>query len=189
MSYPDVLHVVEAVEKIFDLYNECHPDPAIFSVTSSSPPLLTVDVLKALLNHAITPRSVAKNFWQCLKPFFNDVLIQHGDPTNPQYLGLGPPNGHWTLVENKLLDLSDGEDLTEAMNNHAREWMTGLLLPSTFLSLFPLGGARMAIRSPLPREDSRYTPKRRPTAQKGWKVSSAGEPTDFSLYASNNIGL
>ncbi len=135
MSYPDVLHVIDAIEKIFDLYNEHNPDPAKFSVTSSSRLLLTVDVLKALLNHAIAPSSVAKNFWQFLEPFFNDVLMAHGDPTDLQYLGLGPPNGEWTLVENKLLDSSDGDDLTEAMNHHAREWVIKLLLPSTFLSL------------------------------------------------------
>ena len=51
-------------------------------------------------------------------------------------------------VDAKLLELSERTlgCLTKEMNNRAHEWMTGLLLPSTFPSLLPL-------RGPLLRED------------------------------------
>ena len=45
-------------------------------------------------------------------------------------------------VDAKLLELSERTlgRLTKEMNNRAHEWMTGLLLPSTFPSLLPLRG-------------------------------------------------
>lgn len=94
-------------------------------------------MLKALLRHSIAPSSVAKDFWQFLEPFFDDVLKEHGDPTAPQTLVLRPRDGEWTWVENKVLELSEEapSELTKEMSHHAREWMNRLLLPSAFLSL------------------------------------------------------
>ena len=136
MTPPGALPLVEAVEKIFDLYNECNPDLAKFHLTTNSPLLLTVSVFKALLHHAIAPSSVAKNFWEFLSPHFHDVLEEHDDPTVPQSLILRPLHGEWTTVRNKLLQMTEGtlDHLTEEMNHHAREWMITLLLPSTFIS-------------------------------------------------------
>ena len=142
MTHPGALPIVEAVKKIFDFYNSHNPDLAQFRLTTKPPVLLTVDVFKALLRHAIAPSSVAKNFWEFLEPYFNDVLKEHGDPTDPQALVLIPHNGEWTAVEDKLLEFRAKtlDALTEEMNRHARAWITGLLLPSTFLSLLPLRG-------------------------------------------------
>lgn len=172
MSHPDalpLLPIVEAVEKIFDLYNDYTHDPAKFSLTTKTN-LLTVAVFKALLRHAIAPSSVARNFWQFLKPHFDDVLEEHGDPTGPQ--SLGPRHGGWTTIENKLLQMPERAhgDLTNEMNQHAYEWMARLLLPSTFLSLLPSTGTQVVIRSPLLREDPSFTQNRQHASQKGWKI-------------------
>jgi len=138
MSHTGALPVVEAVEKIFDLYNEHNPNPGQIRITTNGPPLWPVNVFKALLNHAISPSSVAKSCWEFLAPFFNDVLQEHGDPTDPQSIFLSPRNGDWTTVENMLLELQrerPRDGLTQKIDEHAREWMITLLLPSTFLSL------------------------------------------------------
>ena len=170
-SHPDAhaLPIVEALEKIFDLYNDYIPDPPKFNLTTKTS-LLTVSVFKSLLHQAIAPGSVAKNFWHVLKPHFDDVIKEHGDPTDPQ--SLGPHHGGWTTVENKLLQMTERAlgDLTNEMNQHAYEWVARLLLPSRFLSLLPLRGAQVAIRSPLPREDPDFTQNRQPTSPKGWKI-------------------
>ena len=132
----------EAVTKIFDFYNSHNPDLAQFRLTMKPPILLTVDVFKALLCHALRPSSVAKNFWEFLEPHFNDALKEHGDPTDSQSLILIPHNGEWTTVENKLLEFRELnlDALTKEMNSHACAWITGLLLPSTFL--FPIAFER-----------------------------------------------
>lgn len=171
MNHPDTLPlpIVEAVEKVFDLYNDYIPTPAKFSLTTTTS-LLTVAVFKALLHHAIAPSSVANNFWQFLKPHFDDVLEEHGDPTDLQ--SLGPRHGGWTRIENKLLQMTERalDDLTNEMNQHAYEWMARLLLPSMFLSLLPLRATQVAIRSPLSREDPSFTQNRQHASQKGWKI-------------------
>ena len=136
MSHPGALPIVEALKKTFDIFNNYHPDLAQFRLATNSPLLITVTVFQALLDHAIAPSSVAKNFWEFLKPFFSDVLQEHGDPISPHSLLICPRNGQWTAVEDKLRLLSEStlDELTQAMNDHAREWMTWLLLPSSSLS-------------------------------------------------------
>ena len=173
MSHPAALPIVEALKTIFDLYKNYHPDLAQFRLATNSRLLITITVFQALLDHAIAPSSVAKNFWKLLKPFFNDVLQEHGDPTDPHSLLICPRNGQWTSVEHKLLLLNESTlgDLTQAMNDHAHEWMTWLLLPSSFLPLLPSRRAQIAIHSPLPREDPRVTPKYQHAAQKGCEIS------------------
>ena len=170
MSHPGALPIVEAVKRIFDLYHKSYPGHAQFRLATNSRHLTTVTVVGALLDHAIAPTSVAKNFWDFLKPFFDDVLQQHGDPHS---VLICPRNGQWPMVEDKLLLLSKStlDGLTQAMNDHAREWMTWLLLPSSFLSLLPVRGAQIAIRSPLPREDPGVTPKHQYVAQKVCEIS------------------
>ena len=173
ISHPAALPIVEALKTIFDIYNGYNLNRAQFRLATNSRLLITVAVFQALLDHAIAPSSVAKNFWKFLKPFFDDVLQEHGDPTDPLSLLICPRNGQWTTVEDKLLLLSDNtlDDLTQAMNDHAHEWMTWLLLPSSFLSLLPSKRAQIAICSSLPREDPRVTPKSQHAAQKGCEIS------------------
>jgi hypothetical protein len=127
--------VVKAVEKIVDTYHVHYPYLAKFSVTTNSPLLNTVEVLRALLCHAIAPTWVALEFWNVLQAYFNGVLVQHGDPTDPQSLALSPRDGEWKMVD-ELLTMNETalNELTEQMNRYAREWMTMLLLPSMFLS-------------------------------------------------------
>ena len=173
MSHPGALPIVEALKRIFDIYNSYNLNQAQFRIATNSRLLITVTVFQALLDHAIAPNSVAKNFWEFLKPFFNDVLQEHSDPTDPHSLLICPRNGQWTTVEDKLLLFSESTlgDLTQAMNDYAHEWMIWLLLPSLFLSLLHLRGPQIAIRSPLPREDPSVTPKHQHVAQQGCEIS------------------
>ena len=138
MSHPNAVPIVEAVEKIFDLYNEHNPNRKRIHLTTGSRLFWPVDVFKALLHYAISPSSVAKHCWEFLGPFFNDVLQEHDDSTDPQTTILGPRNGDWTTVVNKLLELQRGrprDDLTRKIEDCARKWVVRLLLPGTFLSL------------------------------------------------------
>jgi hypothetical protein len=130
MNPPNALPIVEAVERFLDLYSACNPNPAEFSLTVNSGFLRTV---QALIRHAIAPTSVALEFWKLSQPYLKDVLEQHGDL---QTLALSPHAGQWTMVKTKLLEMNDTtlKGLTEAMNNHAREWITILLLPSLSFS-------------------------------------------------------
>jgi len=155
MSNLGALPIVEAVDKVINIYNGYYPDTAKFSITTNSALLETVDVLQALLHHAIAPSTVALEFWKFLQAYFNDVLERRGDHTHPQSVVLVPHHGQWKTVDAKLLNMSETTlgGLTEDMNTHAREWMTKLLLPSMFVAPLPLRGAEMAIHSPLPRED------------------------------------
>ena len=120
MSPPGALPIVEAVEKTLNPYN---PDPA--------ESLKTVDVLLALLRHAIAPSSVASEVSKLLRVHFNDIIEQHGDPTNPRSLTV--------RVDAGLLKISEAASngLTEEMSTCARDWMTRLLLPSMVLSQCP----------------------------------------------------
>jgi len=151
MSRPAALPIVEAVEKVLDLYNGYYPDTAKFRVATNSGFLQTVDVFKGFLRHAIAPSSVALEFWTFLQSYFNDNLEQHGDPTHPQSFILIPRSGQWTTVADMLLNMNQTAlgDLTNEMNTHAHEWITRLLLPSMFVSPLPLQGLRwsFAVRS------------------------------------------
>jgi hypothetical protein len=136
MHPPSALPIVKAVEKIVDTYHAHYPDLAKFSITINSPSLNTVDVFRALLDHAIAPTSVALEFWNVLQAYFNGVLVQYGDATDPQSLALSPCDGKWSTVEDELLKMGETtfKELTEAMTKLARDWMSTLLLPSMFLS-------------------------------------------------------
>jgi hypothetical protein len=135
MHPPSALPIVKAVENIVDTYQAHYPDLAKFSITTNSPLLNTVKVLRVLLCHAIAPTWVVLEFWNVLQAYFNSVLVQHGDPTNPQSLALSPCDGEWKMVD-ELLTMNETalNELTEQMNRHACKWMTMLLLPSMFLS-------------------------------------------------------
>ena len=126
------LPIVAAVERVLNIYNEYNPDPAEFTLTTNSASLKTVDVLLALLRHAIAPSSVASEVWKLLRVYFNDFIEQHGDPTNPPSLTLRPRDGEWTTVDAGLLQMSEttSNELTEEMSTCARDWMIKLLLPS-----------------------------------------------------------
>ena len=132
MNPPGALPIVGAVEKILNHYNQYNPDPAEFTLTTNSASLKTVDVLLALLRHAIAPSSVASEVWNSLRVYFNDIIEQRGDPTNPRSLTLRPRDGEWTTVDAGLLKMSETafNELTEEMSTCARDWMTRLLLPS-----------------------------------------------------------
>jgi hypothetical protein len=147
MHPPSALPIVKAVEKIVDTYHAHYPDLAKFSMTKNSPSLNTVDVFRALLDHAIAPTSVALEFWNVLQAYFNGALVQYGDATDPQSVALSPRDGKWTTVDDGLITMSEMalNELTEGMNKHAREWMTMLLLPSMFLTPY-LCEAEMTVR-------------------------------------------
>ena len=132
MNPSDALPIVEAVERVLNIYNEYNSDPAEFTLTTNSASLKTVDVLLALLRHAIAPSSVASEVWKLLRVYFSDFIEQHGDSTNPRSLTLRPRDGEWTTVDAGLLKMSQAtsNELTEEMSTCARDWMTRLLLPS-----------------------------------------------------------
>lgn len=151
MNRPGALPIVKAVEKILDFYNSCYSNMAKFRLVTNSSSLQTIDVLQALLRHAIAPSSVALEFWKFLQTWFDTVLEQHGDPMNLQSLVLIHRNSQWTTVADNLLKMSEAVlgDLTEGMNTHACNWITRLLLPSMLVSPFLCDGLRLvsAVRS------------------------------------------
>ena len=137
MSLEGPLPMVEAVERIIDLYNVYNPKPKEAFYLTTNTHLQAVDVFKALLHHAISPRSVATNFWDFFKTHFSDVLEEHRDPKDQQSLALGPRSGGWETVEGKLVHMTKAqlERLKEEMDTHAYGWVARLLLPSAFLPL------------------------------------------------------
>ena len=136
MHPASALPIDKAVEKIAAAYDAYYPDLAKFSLTSKPPLLNTVAVFQALLCHAIAPSSVALAVWKVIQVYFNGVLVQHGDPTDPQSLTLSPSDGEWVTVDNWLMNMSETvlDELTGKMNDYAHEWMTMFLLPGKFLS-------------------------------------------------------
>jgi len=136
MHPASALPIDKAVGKIATAYDACYPDLAKFSLTSKSPLLNTVAVFQALLCHAIAPSSVALAVWKVIQAYFNGVLVQHGDPKDPQSLTLSPSDGEWVTVDNWLLKMTETvlHELTGKMNDYAREWVTMFLLPSRFRS-------------------------------------------------------
>src|SRR5258708_313909 len=130
MSYPSALQVKEGIEKILGSY--CASSVMDLHITSGSfPTIKAIDVLKAVLNHAIAPSTVALKIWEILQLYFDDVV---GLQDNPQSPLLVPHNGNWQTVEAKLVTLSevDDKELTKKIKAHALEWITRFLLPSMF---------------------------------------------------------
>jgi hypothetical protein len=130
--------IVQAVTKIINAHNAYvhSPDRMTFTLTTAPPRFKTLVVLRALLDHAIAPSSVALEFWNVFRASFNRVLVMHGDPADPQSLTLNPRDGEWTTVEGELLTMNETalNQLTEAVTKLARDWIFTLLLPSMFLS-------------------------------------------------------
>jgi len=136
MNHPDALPIKEAIKKILESYIPYCPNDMTFSVAAGSPDLNTVDVLNALLQHAIDPSSVASSIWDVLKPYFQNVLNQQYHPEHVLF----PPKGGWHVVKITLMTMSEGklEDLTEKLKTHAKDWITMFLLPSMLFSPAPL---------------------------------------------------
>jgi len=136
MNHPDALPIKEAIEKILESYIPYCPGDMTFRVTAGSPGLNTVNVLNALLQHAIDPSSVASSIWNVLKPYFQNVLNQRHQPEHILF----PPKDGWHVVDTTLMTMSEGEleDLTEKLKIHAKNWITLFLLPSMLVSPAPL---------------------------------------------------
>jgi len=128
MYHPDALPIKEAIEKILESYIPYCPDDMTFRVTTGSSNLNTVNVLNALLQHAIDPSSVASSIWDVLKPYFQNVLDQRHHPEHVLF----PPKDGWHVVNTTLMTMSEGrlEDLTDKLKTHAKDWITLFLLPS-----------------------------------------------------------
>ena len=108
-------------------------DNVAFTVTDGSAALNAVEVLEALLHHAINPSSVASSLWD--DPFSlyfkDDVTLQYNPPRVLVDQG---------SVRNRLLlmDENNLDNLAEGMKDQARNWVTMFLLPGMLFSPAPL---------------------------------------------------
>jgi len=130
MNPQGALPIVEAVERILDIYNEHNPNPAEFSLTINSRLLKTVDVLQVV--SAMLPRlPLTLGFWNLVRQYSKMVLnnIATQQTCKPSPSVLVPASGMWSRPGYWKMNKTTLKGLTEAMNNHAREWITILLLP------------------------------------------------------------